>query len=51
MSEKLSNRPLSYEESSKDDMARDKAISDSVRSGSAGVTGEDFGVEEKRRIV
>ncbi|KAL4247846.1 hypothetical protein ABKN59_007558 [Abortiporus biennis] len=32
------------------ELARDKAISDAVRAGAAGVTGEDFGIDEKRRI-
>ncbi|KAK7694131.1 hypothetical protein QCA50_003707 [Cerrena zonata] len=48
---KFGDRKFVYEEADKDELPRDKVPSDAVISGSAGVTGEDLGVEEKRRVV
>lgn len=50
LDDKLADRKLKYE-GNKDELPRDKVISEAVRSGAAGVTGEDLGVEEKRRIM
>ena len=47
--DKIGDRKLKYEEN-EGNLPRDKAVTDDVRSGSAGVTGEDLGVNEKRRI-
>ena len=44
--DKIGDRKLKYEEN-EGNLPRDKAVTDDVRSGSAG---EDLGVNEKRRI-
>ena len=46
----IAQHRLMYENDAFSDPARDKFITDSVRAGFAGVTGEDFGIEESRRI-
>lgn len=51
MNEKLSKGQGETEERGDAERARDKAISDSVRSGAAGVTGEDFGIDQRKRAV
>ena len=53
LQDQMSKHPnaLTYEDDPFSDPSRDKSISDSVRAGAAGVTGEDFGIEERRKIV
>lgn len=51
VNEKLSKGQGETEERGDAERARDKAISDSVRSGAAGVTGEDFGIDQRKRAV
>ncbi|KAH8099666.1 hypothetical protein BXZ70DRAFT_241931 [Cristinia sonorae] len=44
-------RSLTRDDDGFPDPSRDKSISDAVRAGAAGVTGEDFGIDEGRRIL
>ncbi|TCD60845.1 hypothetical protein EIP91_009409 [Steccherinum ochraceum] len=49
--DQMSKRPLTVDDERFPDADRDKSITDAVRAGAAGVTGEDLGIDEKRKIL